>query len=172
MAIFWKVHAEAARAARAGSEEHVLGDDVLGRHAVLVAKRDEVLDEVSDCEVGRVALATVAELLAGLEPLGRRHVQHLDLVADPLEAALDEEVLREREAADEQRDLGPLRLLISCTSAASSGISGSSSIVRFTLDTAGSSSSGYSKSKSFGRSRGSVILPVSAAAAAVSGEHR
>ncbi len=62
--------------------------------------------------------------------------------------------------------------LTSDTWEASSGGNGFSSIVRFTLDTAGSSSSGYSRSKSPGKSRGSVIVPVSAAAAAVSGEHR
>lgn len=62
--------------------------------------------------------------------------------------------------------------LTSVTSEASSGGKGFSSMVRLTLETAGSSSSGYSRSKSSVRSRGSAIVPVSAAAAAVSGEHR
>ena len=104
------VHAEAARAARAGGEEDVLLDDVLGRHAVLVAQRDEVLHEVADGEVRRVALPAVAELFADLEPLVRGALEHLHVVADAPDAGLDEVVVRHREAADEHRDLRLLRL--------------------------------------------------------------
>ena len=39
LAVLGDVHAEAARAAGAGREEDVVLDDVLGRHAVLVAQR-------------------------------------------------------------------------------------------------------------------------------------
>ena len=39
LAVLGDVHAEAAGAARAGGEEDVVLDDVLGRHAVLVAQR-------------------------------------------------------------------------------------------------------------------------------------
>ena len=61
----------------------------------------EVLHEVADGEVRRVALAAVAELLAELERRVRRAVQHLHVVADAPERALDEVVVRHREAADE-----------------------------------------------------------------------
>ena len=65
-AIFGFVHAEAARAARSGGEEDVVVEDVLARHALLF-ERLQVLHQVADGEVGRIALAVVAELLAELE---------------------------------------------------------------------------------------------------------
>ena len=64
LAVLGDVRAEAARAARAGRDEHVVLDDLVRRHALRVAQVREVLHEVADGEVGRVALAAVAELLA------------------------------------------------------------------------------------------------------------
>src|SRR6185369_606505 len=74
----------------------------LRRHA-LFAEIDEVLHEAPDLEVRRVALAAVAELLAGLETAVVVHPEVVDVVAEPAEGTLDEEVLRRREAADEER---------------------------------------------------------------------
>ncbi len=64
LAVLGDVHAEAARAAGAGGQEDVVLDDLLGRDLLIVAQPGQVLDQVADGEVGRVALAAVAELLA------------------------------------------------------------------------------------------------------------
>src|SRR5262249_34349376 len=65
-AVFGFVHAEAARAARAGGEKDVVIDDVLLGHS-LRFKTLQVTNQVPHRKIGRVALAVVAEFLAGLE---------------------------------------------------------------------------------------------------------
>src|SRR5262249_36239241 len=104
LAVLGDVHAEAAGAAGAGREEEVLLDDLFARQALLVAQHLEVLHQVADREIRRVALGAVTELLADPERrvVGAGHV--LALVAEPAQRALDEEVLRRGEPADEQRD--------------------------------------------------------------------
>src|SRR5690606_31641388 len=57
------VHAEAARPARPGRQEHVVFDDLPGGEALLVAQVDQELYEVADREIGRIALRAVTELL-------------------------------------------------------------------------------------------------------------
>ena len=52
------VHPEAARSTRAGGEEHVIVDNVLARQP-LGFERLQVLDQVADHEVGRIALTVV-----------------------------------------------------------------------------------------------------------------
>ena len=64
LAVLGDVGAEAAGAAGAGGHEHVVLDDVLDRDLLLVAQPGQVLHQVADGEVGRVALPAVAELLA------------------------------------------------------------------------------------------------------------
>ena len=102
LAVLGDVRAEAARAARAGRDEHVVLDDVFLRHAAL-AKTVEVLHEVADGEVRRVALAAVAVLASVLERVVIRRVHREDLVADAAQRRLDEQVVRHRQARDEDR---------------------------------------------------------------------
>ena len=64
LAVLGHVHAEAARAAGTGGQEHELVDDLLVAHALLVAQLDQEFHQVADREVGRVALGAIAELLA------------------------------------------------------------------------------------------------------------
>ena len=77
---------------------------------LLVAQVDQVLHQVADGEVRRVALAAVAELLAELERVVVGHVERQDLVAEAAQRALDEQVVRHREAADEERGVRALAL--------------------------------------------------------------
>jgi hypothetical protein len=69
----------------------------------LLAQAVEVLHQVADGEVRRVALAAVAVLAAVLERVGIRHVEGEDLVADAAERRLDEQVVRHRQAGDQDR---------------------------------------------------------------------
>ena len=102
LAVLGDVRAEAARAARAGRDEHVVLDDVFLRHAAL-AQTVEVLHEVADGEVRRVALAAVAVLASVLERVVIRRVHREDLVADATQRRLDEQVVRHRQAGHEDR---------------------------------------------------------------------
>ena len=67
--IFGLVHAEAAGTARAGGKEDVVVQNLLAWHAFFLQEL-QILHQIADGEVGRIALAVVAEFLAGLE--GRR----------------------------------------------------------------------------------------------------
>ncbi len=103
LAVLGDVGAEAAGAAGAGRHEDVVLDDLLDRHLLVVAEPGEVLDQVADGEVGRVALTAVAELLAEGQRRVVGHVDRLDLVADAAERALQEQVVRHGQARDQQR---------------------------------------------------------------------
>ncbi len=111
LAVLGHVHAEAARTAGPGGDEHVAVDDLSGRHALVVAQVGQELHQVAHGEIGRVALAAVAELLAGAEGIFIRAVEGEHVVPEAAEGALDEGVLELREAAEEDRDLPALALL-------------------------------------------------------------
>ena len=81
------VHAETARAARSGSEEDIILDNLLFREPLLLQFL-EVLNEVSYRKVGGVALAVVAVLLAHLKGLHRRDGEVLRLIAEAFEGGL------------------------------------------------------------------------------------
>ncbi|MBI4263801.1 MAG: hypothetical protein HY657_05470 [Acidobacteria bacterium] len=102
-AVLRLVHAEAARAARSRGEEHVVVDDLLageaGRFQML-----EVLDQMPDGEIRRIALAVVAVLLAELERGDIRRRQNLHPVAGRLKGGLDEPLVLRREPAEQDRD--------------------------------------------------------------------
>ena len=80
-----------------------------------VAHLDQVLHQVAHREVGRGALAAVAELLAVLQRLHVGHVQGLDLVADAAQRVHDEVVVGQRQPRDQHRGvlalIGPELLL-------------------------------------------------------------
>src|SRR5207245_1293292 len=103
------VGAEAARAAGAGRQEDVLADDPVPREPVLL-ERLQVLHEVPDGEVGRVALAAVPELLPEAERLVVRDGQRPHVVPDAAERRREEEVLAPREPRDPERRLLALGL--------------------------------------------------------------
>ncbi len=104
------VHAKAARPARARRQEHELVDDVLGAHPLLVTQVDEVLHEVSDREVRRIALRAVAELLADAQGVVVRTIHAEYVVAKVRECALDQVVLRHGQPAEQQGDFRLLAL--------------------------------------------------------------
>ncbi len=106
-AILGLVHAEAAGTAGAGGEEDVAVDDVLLGEA-LVFEVLEVLDQVADGEVGRVALAVVAELLAGLEGGDVGGGDGLAGVAEALQGAVDQLFVLPGEAAEQNGRLAAL----------------------------------------------------------------
>jgi hypothetical protein len=85
----------------------VVLDDVLGLHALL-AQAVEVLHQVADREVGRVALAAVAELAPVLERVVVGHVERAHLVADAAQRGLDEQVVGHGQARHQERRVGAL----------------------------------------------------------------
>ena len=103
------IHAEAARAASAGGEEHVLVDDLLLADALLFQGL-QVLHEVTDGEVGGIALAVVAVLFAKLEcaHVGRGHWP--SLVAEPFQRAMHQLLVFPSQPSKQQRGEGALVL--------------------------------------------------------------
>ncbi len=108
LAVLGHVHAEAAGTARAGRDERVALDDFVGGEAFFVSEPAELLHEVAHREVRRVALSSVAELLAEAQRVVVGAVERAHFVADALEGTFDEVVVRHRQATDEQRRLAPL----------------------------------------------------------------
>src|SRR5579862_7568408 len=104
-AILRLIHTEAARPARPGSEEDVIVADLLLRHALRLEEL-QVLDEIADGEVRRVALPVVAVFLAQLEGIDVRHRQHVAVIAAALEDSLDHALVLPRQAAEQDRHLG------------------------------------------------------------------
>ena len=104
-AVLGFVHAEAARAAGAGGEEHVAVDDFLLGQSLLFQAL-QVLHQVADGEISGVALAVVAVLLAGLEGLhvGRGH--GFGAVAQSFESAVHQLFVLPGQAAEQQRGVG------------------------------------------------------------------
>src|SRR5207302_7987046 len=88
-AVLGLIHAEAARAARTRREEHIVADNVLPRHSIGFEPL-EVLDQIADGEVCRIALAVVAIFLAELECRHIRTRHDLALVATAVKHSLDQ----------------------------------------------------------------------------------
>ena len=111
LAVLRHVHAEAARAAGASREEHVVVDDLFRGEALLVAQMNQVLNQVADGEVRGVALLRlVAEFLAHAERVVVRRVERDGVVAERRERARDQVVVGDGQAADEQSDFPLFRL--------------------------------------------------------------
>src|SRR5690606_15391807 len=87
LAVLGRVHAEAAGAAGTGRQKDVFVDDLLGRHALLVAEMDQDLDQVPHREIGRITLPAIAELLADAERIIVGRIERDDFVAGVLKAA-------------------------------------------------------------------------------------
>ena len=109
-AVLGFVHAEAARATGAGGQEDIVVDNVLPLHA-RAFERLQVLHQVPDGEIRRIALAVVAILLAELERahVGRGH--HLALVSQAFDGAMHQLLVFPGEAAEQQRGA---RTLLGC----------------------------------------------------------
>ena len=108
-AVLGFVHAEAARPAGAGGEEHVAVDDfLLGQPLLFQAL--QILHQVADGEIGRVALAVVAVLLAGLEGLHVGSGHGLGTVAQAFERAMHQLFVLPGQTAEQQRGMGALFL--------------------------------------------------------------
>ena len=101
------VHAEAAGTAGAGREEDVAVDDFLLGEPLLFEAL-QILHQVADGEIGRIALAVVAVLLAGLERVhvGRGH--GFGAVAQSFEGAMHQLFVFPGQAAEEQRGAAAL----------------------------------------------------------------
>ena len=108
-AVFGFIHAEAAGTAGAGGEEDVPVDDFLLAET-LFFEALEVLDEVADGEIGRIALAVVAVFLAGLERLHVRGRHGLGAIAESFERAMHQLFVFPGETAEQQRGVRALLL--------------------------------------------------------------
>ena len=108
LAVLGDVGAKAARTTGSGGDKQVVGHDVFGRDALVIAQMDQILDQVTDGKVGRVALATIAELFAKLQRGAVGHIHRIDVVAQPVERAGDQVVVRHRQATDQDRGVGAL----------------------------------------------------------------
>ena len=101
------VHAEAAGAAGARGEEDVAVEDLLLGQPLLFQVLQE-LHQVPDREVGRVALAVVAVLLAESGRPSRSARARLAAVAQAFERAMDQLLVLPGQAAEEEGRLVPL----------------------------------------------------------------
>ena len=106
-AVLGLVHPEAAGPARAGREEDVVVEDLLARDPRFF-QRLKMLHEVSDREVGRVALAVVAVFLADLKGGHVGHGQPLALVVAALKDGANQLLVLPGEAAKENGDASAL----------------------------------------------------------------
>ena len=106
--VFRFIHAEAARAARAGGEEHVAVDDFLLAEALLFQAL-QILHQVADGEIGRIALAVVAVLLAGLESAHVGRGNGFGTVAQAFERAMNQLFVLPGQPAEQQRGVGRAR---------------------------------------------------------------
>ncbi len=77
-------------------------DDVLAGHAACL-KIVQVLHQVADREVGRVALTAVTKLAAVLQSLVGWHVHRRHFVANAVECGLDKMIVGHGETTDEDR---------------------------------------------------------------------
>ena len=108
-AVFGFVHAEAAGSASAGGEEDVPVDDFLLGNALLF-ERLQILHQVADGEVSRIALAVVAVLLAGLERLDVRGGHGFGAIAEAFEGAMHQFLVLPGQSAEKEGRLGALVL--------------------------------------------------------------
>ena len=103
-AVLGFVHAEAAGAAGAGGEEDVIIRRCRRGDMPCFLQALQILHQVADREVSRVALAVVAELLSELEGvhIGRGH--HVALVSRALEDGLNHLLVLPGKPAEQDRD--------------------------------------------------------------------
>src|SRR5262249_9592870 len=101
------VHPEAAGSAGAGREEYVLVDDFLFRKP-LFFQALQILDQIADGKIGRVALPVVAVLFAGLECLDIRRRNRFGTVAEAFQCAVNELFVLPGQTAEQQGRMGPL----------------------------------------------------------------
>ncbi len=106
-AVLGFVHAEAARSAGAGGEEHVAVDDFLLGEALLFQAL-QILHQVADGEIGRVALAVVAVLFAGLEGFHVGSGHGFGAVAQSFERAMHQLFVFPGQTAEQQRGAAAL----------------------------------------------------------------
>ena len=107
-AIFRLVHAEAARSAGAGGKEDVIVDDLLLGEAARRLQRLQVLHQIADGEVGRIALAVVAVLFAQLKGRDVRHRHNLATISAAFEDGLDHAFMLPGQAAEKDGNLAAL----------------------------------------------------------------
>ena len=108
-AVLGLVHAETAGSAGAGREEHVAVDDFLLGEPLLFQVL-QVLHQVTDGEVGRVALAVVAVFLAGLERLDVGSGHGFGPVAQTFQGAMHQLFVLPGQTAEQKRGVAPLFL--------------------------------------------------------------
>ncbi len=101
--VFGLIHTEAAWAARTSGEEDEVVQNLLPRQALFLEEL-EILHQVADGEIGRIALAIITELLAGLESSHVRHGQFLAAVTASLENGADQILVLPGKAAEQNRD--------------------------------------------------------------------
>jgi hypothetical protein len=105
--IFRFVHAESARTAGTSGEKDVVIENLLARQAFFLQKL-EILHQIAYGEVGRIALAVIAELLTGLKCGHVGHRQLLAAVAATLEDRANQVLVLPGKASKQNRDAVPL----------------------------------------------------------------
>ncbi len=108
-AIFRFIHPEAAGSAGAGREEDVAVDDFLLGNPLLFQGL-QILHQVADREVRRVALAVVAILLSRLERLHVRGGNGFGAIAKAFEGAVHQFLVLPGQSAEKEGGLGALVL--------------------------------------------------------------
>ena len=106
-AIFSFVHAEAAGTARTCSKEDVIVQNLLTRKAFFLQEL-QILHQIADREIRRIALAVVPEFLARLEGGDVGHRQLLAAVSTSLEHRADQVLVLPCKAAKQNGDLAAL----------------------------------------------------------------
>src|SRR5262249_34133288 len=102
-AVFRFIHPEAARSAGAGREEHGPHDDLFPRHLLLFESL-EILNQISDSKISRIALAVISVFLPELKCRDVRRGDDFTLVAAAFEHGLDQLLVFPGEAAEKNGD--------------------------------------------------------------------
>jgi hypothetical protein len=100
---------ETARPTGAGGEEHTRADDLLDRHPLAIAKVDQMLHEVANREVGRIALRAIAEFFAVTQRFVIRDVERLHVVAKARQRGPHELIVRQRQPPEQDGRMRALR---------------------------------------------------------------
>src|SRR5262249_27238092 len=104
VAVFGFIHAKAAWTAGSRGKEDEVVENLLPRKPFFF-KELQVLHQVSDGKVRRIALAIVAKFLAGLEGVDVRHRELFAAVAAPLKNSADEVFVLPRKTTEEDGDV-------------------------------------------------------------------
>ena len=111
-AVLGLVHAEAARPAGASGEKNKVVQNLAARETFFLQKL-EILHQIADGKIRRVALAVVAKFFPGLESGNIRHRQLLAAVTATLEHGPNQVFMLPGESAEQNRDT---TTLIGCES--------------------------------------------------------